>query len=64
MAASNRQTVEERTFHGESLRKEAPLSGHGEWTPARGRPDPVELLEEQNKDRLDFLVPVRRWRMN
>nr|MDJ0934288.1 DUF2252 domain-containing protein [Kiloniellales bacterium] len=32
--------------------------------PADDRPDPVELLEEQNKDRLEFLVPVRRWRMS
>jgi uncharacterized protein (DUF2252 family) len=28
------------------------------------RPDPVNLLEEQNEDRLDWLIPVRRGRMS
>ena len=33
-------------------------------SPASNRPNPVSLLEDQNKDRLDWLIPVRRGRMS
>jgi uncharacterized protein (DUF2252 family) len=55
--------VAERSAHGKSLRKETPRSSHGEWVPAKDRRDPVTLLEEQNADRIPWLVPVRRGRM-
>ncbi len=48
---------------GKALRKVLPRSRHGEWWPAPDRPDPVALIEEQNADRLEWLVPVRRARM-
>lgn len=48
---------------GQSLRKTNPRSGHGEWAPSKDRPDPVELIESQNTDRVDWLVPIRRARM-
>ena len=38
-------------------------SSHAGWTPAKGRPDPVGLLEEQNTTREADLVPVRHGRM-
>jgi uncharacterized protein (DUF2252 family) len=41
----------------------SPRTGHGKWTPASGRPDPVALLEEQARDRVPELVPVRNGRM-
>ena len=63
MNANRRSTVKERARLGKSLRKKAPRSGHAKWSPAPGRPDPISLLEEQNKDRLDWLVPVRHGRM-
>ena len=31
--------------------------------PGSARPNPIGLIEDQNKDRLDWLVPVRRRRM-
>ena len=40
-----------------------PRSSHGEWSPAADRADPVALLEEQNRARLEWLVPERRSRM-
>ena len=40
-----------------------PRSAHGEWAPAAGRFDPVELLEEQSASRVPELVPVRYGRM-
>jgi uncharacterized protein (DUF2252 family) len=58
-----RQTIDERRELGKSLRKQAPRKSHAEWSPESTRPDPICLLEEQNKNRLDHLVPVRRSRM-
>ncbi len=63
MKSSLRQAVEERSELGKSLRKRAPRSSHAEWRPGSARPDPIGLLEEQNSNRLDWLVPVRRGRM-
>jgi len=63
MKSSPRRTVEERRELGRSLRKRAPRSSHAEWSAEPSRPDPISLLEDQNKDRLDWLVPVRRRRM-
>ena len=39
------------------------MSSHGEWEPQADRPDPVELLIEQNRNREPDLVPVRHGRM-
>lgn len=58
-----RQTVAERRELGKSLRKRAPRTNHAQWSPESARPNPIDLLEEQNQGRLDFLVPVRRGRM-
>mgnify|MGYP001814065634 CR=1 FL=1 len=63
MTAENYQTVEERAALGKSLRKQTPRSSHGDWSPVADRPDPINLIEEQNNGRLEWLVPVRRWRM-
>lgn len=57
------RTPEERYEYGRSLREQAPLESHAGWSPASGRTDPVVLIEEQNKDRVTWLVPVRRVRM-
>ena len=42
---------------------DTPLSSQADWEPAAGRPDPVELLIEQNATREADLVPVRHGRM-
>ena len=49
---------------GKALRKEVPRSSLGQWKPAPDRPDPIELITEQNRSRLQFLVPIRHWRMS
>lgn len=64
MSANAHQTLEERAAHGKALRKLTRRSSHGHWVPSTDRPDPVDLLEEQNGNRLQWLVPVRRWRMS
>ena len=55
--------VEERKAVGKQVRLRVPLSVHAGWTPASDRPDPVGLLEEQNRTRDADLVPVRHGRM-
>jgi uncharacterized protein (DUF2252 family) len=56
-------SVEERRAHGKEARDRTPVSSHTGWTPANNRPDPVALLEEQNRTREPDLVPVRHGRM-
>jgi uncharacterized protein (DUF2252 family) len=58
-----RLTVEDRVARGRAARLDAPRSGHGRWQPAAGRPDPVEVLEQQARTRLQELVPIRYGRM-
>jgi uncharacterized protein (DUF2252 family) len=55
--------AEHRRRAGRALRKRVPRSGHASWSPAPGRPDPLDLLEENNRPRLPDLVPVRYGRM-
>jgi len=58
-----RLTPEQRIARGRSARAVAPRSAHGEWQPDPGRADPVALLEQQDRDRVPELVPVRHARM-
>ncbi len=53
----------ERAELGKAVRGRVPRSRHGEWEPAAGRPDPIELLEQQASTRLPELVPIRYGRM-
>lgn len=48
---------------GREARRRVPRSAHREWAVTSDRPDPVSLLEEQNANRLPWLVPVRHSRM-
>lgn len=52
-----------RVSYGRRARGRAPRSSHAGFTPARGRPDPVDVLERQSATRLPELVPVRYGRM-
>ena len=56
-------SVDERKERGKSARKQTPPSAHSGWAPAKHRPDPVALLDEQNATREQDLVPVRHGRM-
>jgi uncharacterized protein (DUF2252 family) len=57
-------TRAERYAAGKALRSKAPRSSHAEWAPDPERPDPISLLEEANKTRLQNLVPIRFGRMS
>lgn len=53
----------EHRERGRTQRESNPRSGHGDWSAAADRPDPVDLIESQNTDRIQWLVPIRRARM-
>jgi hypothetical protein len=54
------KTPTQRYDYGASLRERAPLDSHVEWnSPGRGR-DPVQLIEEQNHNRLECTTQL--WR--
>ncbi|CAI7979147.1 conserved hypothetical protein [Frankia sp. Hr75.2] len=53
----------ERAARGKDARTRAPRGIHGEYAPASGRVDPVDLLERQSGARLPELVPLRYQRM-
>ena len=54
---------EERAAAGKAARERVPRSSHGEWKPAARRRDPVKVLEDQAKNRVPELVPIRYGRM-
>ena len=56
-------SIDERKAKGREARDRTPVSSHTKWRPAADRPDPVALLEEQNRTREPDLVPVRHGRM-
>ncbi len=56
-------TVAERQQRGREARARAPRSGQRRFEPWPGRPDPVDLLEQQAESRVPELVPVRHGRM-
>jgi len=59
----NTRTLADRRAAGRELRNKVPRSIHADWTPAADRPDPLNLLQEQNRSRLAHLVPLRYQRM-
>ena len=56
-------SIEERKSQGKEMRAGVAPSDHAGWKPAKDRPDPVALFEEQNATREPDLVPVRHGRM-
>jgi uncharacterized protein (DUF2252 family) len=57
-------TPEERSAAGKAARAAVSRSSHGEWAPAPDRPDPVDLLLQQDESRVPELVPIRHGRMS
>jgi uncharacterized protein (DUF2252 family) len=56
-------SIDERTAKGLEALTRTPASDHRRWRPAVDRPDPIALLEQQNRTREPDLVPVRNGRM-
>jgi uncharacterized protein (DUF2252 family) len=53
----------EREAAGKAARRRAPRSVQARWEPGPDRPDPVEILEEQDRTRLPALIAIRHGRM-
>jgi uncharacterized protein (DUF2252 family) len=56
-------SYQQRRERGRAARRVAPRGSHTEWAPAPDRPDPVDLLETQDSDRMSDLMPIRYSRM-
>ena len=54
---------DDRAAAGKAAREKASRQSHGEWKPASRRRDPVKVLEDQAKNRVQELVPIRYGRM-
>src|SRR5215216_4949991 len=54
---------QQRREQGRAARQVVPRGAHAGWTPAPDRPDPVDLLQAQARDRIPELVPIRYARM-
>src|SRR5215211_752794 len=52
-----------RHERGRAARRLVPRGSHAQWAPMSDRPDPVDLLESQAKDRIQELLPIRYGRM-
>jgi uncharacterized protein (DUF2252 family) len=48
---------------GQELRRQVPRRSLGDWSAPASRADPVQLIIESHKGRLDWLIPVRVGRM-
>ncbi len=53
----------ERRALGQARRRALPRSGHAEWTPPPGRPDPVSAVLASEAGRIPALLPLRHARM-
>src|SRR5277367_1957536 len=54
---------EDRYRLGKEIRQQVPRSSLGDWRVRADRPDPVELINESHRGRLEWLIPVRVGRM-
>jgi uncharacterized protein (DUF2252 family) len=61
--ATSHPSTAERVARGRAVRSELPRSSLADWEPAPDRRDPVDLLEEQARTRVQELVPIRHGRM-
>ena len=55
--------LDERRAKGAELRHDVPLGAQAEWKAPANRRDPIEVLIEQGKSRIEELLPVRYARM-
>jgi len=54
---------EDRYRMGKELRQQVPRGSLGDWKVRADRPDPVALINESHRGRLEWLIPVRVGRM-
>jgi uncharacterized protein (DUF2252 family) len=57
------EKLDERRTKGAECRHQVPFSALAKWKPPANRPDPIEVLIEQGKTRIQELLPLRYARM-
>jgi uncharacterized protein (DUF2252 family) len=63
VASTQVLTPGDRESAGKAARRRAPRSVQARWEPGPDRPDPVEILEEQDRNRVPELIAIRHGRM-
>jgi uncharacterized protein (DUF2252 family) len=61
--SSHHRRLEERHAVGVEWRQKLPLDALAEWAPSANRPDPVDILIAQGRERIAELLPERYARM-
>jgi uncharacterized protein (DUF2252 family) len=56
-------SLKERRKRGKELRRKVGRNQHADWTPKKGRNDPVATIVAANEDRVQSLVPIKMGRM-
>src|SRR5215210_3001388 len=54
---------QERRESGQAARRTVPRGSHAHWAAMSDRPDPIDLLQAQARDRIPELIPIRYSRM-
>ena len=54
---------DERWQKGKTLTKEIPWKSHAHWKRTKGSQNPISLIQENDKGRLSFLLPIKYGRM-
>ncbi|WP_244808390.1 DUF2252 domain-containing protein [Caballeronia zhejiangensis] len=62
-SAASYRTPDERAAVGRAIRNTVPRLSQAGWEPPKNRNNPIELLSESNKGRIESLVPIRFGRM-
>jgi hypothetical protein len=58
------KTSEQRRQEGKALRAKIPRESHADFEMAKDRTDPVKVIKESSKGRLQHLIPIRYGRMS
>jgi uncharacterized protein (DUF2252 family) len=61
--ANPRPSIQKRMKDGKALRRQVSFKEQGIYTPPKHRVDPISLLIEQSKTRIESLIPIRYARM-
>ncbi len=61
--AHPKSTRAEHRAQGKAQRKKIPRRIHGTWSPSPNRPDPMALLQRQDRGRVEQLIPIKYGRM-
>ena len=60
---SGKKGLKERLQYGRMLRHKLKRSDHAKWDAAKRRHDPIEIIQQVNRERIAKLVPIKMARM-